>query len=84
MVALLNALVAFFDVLQLLIMARIIISWIPLSDGNILVRFLRHMTEPILAPIRQLVMRSEFLKNSVFDITPMLAIILMEIIKNSL
>lgn len=71
----------FLEILQFMIIVRVIISWLPLSKGNLLAEFLYQVTEPILGPIRSIVARSEFFKNSMFDITPILAILLIDLIR---
>ena len=52
-----------------------IASWIGLQPGNPFVVFLNDITEPILAPIRQFIPRMGML-----DISPMIAIILLQVI----
>lgn len=38
---------------QLILLARVLMSWLPnLNPGNPIVRFLYQVTEPVLAPIR--------------------------------
>jgi len=53
----------------------VIASWIGLQPGNPFVVFLNDITEPILAPIRQFIPRMGML-----DISPMIAIILLQVI----
>jgi YggT family protein len=63
-------------VLTLLIIARALMSWFPNIDyRNPVVEFLVTVTEPILAPIRSVMPRLGFL-----DLTPMVAIILINVI----
>jgi YggT family protein len=63
-------------VLTLLIIARALLSWFPNIDpSNPAVEFLFTVTEPILAPIRAVMPRLGFL-----DLTPMVAIILLNVI----
>ena len=63
-------------VLTLLIIARALLSWFPNVDPrNPAVEFLITVTEPILAPIRAVSPRLGFI-----DLTPMVAIILLNVI----
>ena len=63
-------------VLTLLIIARSLISFFPNLDyRNPIVEFLTTVTEPILAPIRAIVPRF-----GMFDISPMLAIFLLNLL----
>ena len=63
------------EVLTIAIFARVIISWFPVSPGNRLVDLLHQVTEPILAPLRGIIPRI-----GMIDITPMVAIILLQVI----
>ena len=45
-----------FRVLFFIIIARVILSWIPIgSPNNVIINFIYEITEPILAPIRKLI-----------------------------
>ena len=59
--------------------ARVIVSWFPTSGNNPIVVFIFTVTEPILAPIRRVVPRL-----GMFDLTPMIALILIAIIQRIL
>lgn len=63
-------------VLTIAIIARALLSWFPNIDPrNPAVEFLVTITEPILAPIRSVMPRMGFI-----DLTPMVAIILLQVI----
>ncbi len=63
-------------VLTLAIIARALLSWFPnVNPANPIVEFLITITEPILAPIRSVMPRMGFI-----DLTPMIAIILLNVI----
>ena len=47
-------LIQLLDIYSLIVFGSVIISWIPLPPDNPIVNFLHIMTEPILAPIRQI------------------------------
>ena len=61
--------------LTLAIFVRAILSWFPIDPGNPLVAFLHEVTEPILAPLRQVLPRIGFL-----DLSPLVAIILLQVV----
>ncbi len=63
------------DALTILILLRVIISWYSPRPTNILARILHLLTEPILAPLRRIIPRV-----GRFDFTPLVAIILIQII----
>jgi len=61
------------DALTILILIRVVVSWYALRPTNALVRILRWLTEPILAPLRRIIPRV-----GRFDFTPLVAIILIQ------
>jgi YggT family protein len=61
---------------QLLLLARILLSWVRIDPYHPLVQFLYSATEPILRPIRQLLP-----KTGMFDISPFVAIILAQVVQ---
>mgnify|MGYP001567074549 FL=1 len=58
---------------SLLILARILMSWVQVDRGNAVVKLIFDLTEPILAPIRKILPSS-----GMFDFSPMVAILLVE------
>ncbi len=66
-------------VFSIAIFARVIVSWFPTSGNNPIVVFIYTVTEPILAPIRRIIPRM-----GTFDLTPMIALILIIIIQRIL
>jgi len=57
------------------IIIRSVMSWFPVDPKNILVNIVHAITEPILAPLRRVVPRL-----NMFDLSPMVAIILLYVI----
>lgn len=62
------------EVLTLAIFIRVILSWF-LTRPNTLTIILDKITEPILAPLRRIIPRA-----GMFDFTPLVAIILLQLI----
>ena len=62
------------EVLTVAIFLRVILSWFQTSP-NTLTHILDRITEPILAPLRRIIPRA-----GMFDFTPMVAIILLQVI----
>ena len=62
------------NVLSIIILLRVIVSWYA-SPTNILFRFFDRITKPILAPLRRIIPRV-----GRFDFTPLVAIILLQLI----
>lgn len=74
---------AFIDILFVAlfvaILGRVIISWVNLSPYNPIVVALYQITEPILAPIRRVLPQT-----GMIDLSPMVAIIVMGIVRQVL
>lgn len=61
------------------ILARVIISWIPIGEGSPfmpIVRVIYQITEPILAPIRSVLPNTGML-----DLSPMIAMLLLVVLR---
>lgn len=70
----------FFNVIEMLILVRILLSWIsPGYYSNPISRFVYNVTEPILAPFRRLIQRSPF-GGGIIDFSPVLAILALRLI----
>ncbi len=59
----------------LLILARIILSWVQVDRYNPVVNMIYQLTEPVLAPIRNLLPVM-----GTFDFSPLVALLLMEVV----
>jgi YggT family protein len=64
-----------FWLLNLAILLRVLFSWINPDPGNAVVHLIYRITEPILAPLRRYIPPFAGL-----DITPMIALLLMELL----
>jgi YggT family protein len=64
-------------VLTAAVFFRALLSWFPLDPHNPLVTILYEITEPILDPLRRVIPRL-----GMIDITPLVAIILIQVIGN--
>lgn len=71
-----------FTIIEFAILARVLISWLPVPRENRMIQMLYTITEPILAPIRALIERSAFGKNMMFDFSPIVAFLLIGILRN--
>ncbi|NLG87952.1 MAG: YggT family protein [Clostridiaceae bacterium] len=72
----------FFRVVEILILVRVILSWIPFRTQNAFVVFIHSVTEPILGPIRNMVSKSSFGRNLMFDISPILAYVVLGVVRH--
>lgn len=66
-------------VLNLAILARVLLSWIPLDRDNAIVRIVYDVTEPILGPIRRVLPPLGGL-----DLSPIVALILIQVLERVL
>ena len=62
-------------ILMWAIVIRALISWFQISPDNFIIVILNYITEPILAPLRRIVPKIDM-----FDITPMVAIVILVLI----
>lgn len=76
MIILLRFLEYLLQILSFAILARVIVSWISPGFDNPIVRILFEITEPILAPIRQIIPRL-----GMFDLTPVIALLLIQLLQ---
>jgi YggT family protein len=67
------------DLYSLIVLAAVIVSWIQLPPYHPVVKLLNSLTEPALAPIRKVIPPMGGL-----DITPMLLLILLQLVKGVL
>jgi len=67
----------FLSILELLVLARVILSWVasPYSRSP-LVQFVRGVTDPLLEPIRSILPRT-----GMFDFSPMVLILVIQLLK---
>jgi len=81
---LLRAVDVFFNLLQFLIFARIMLSWVPIIPNNPISQLIFHLTEPILGPARRLMEKSPLGGGMMLDFSPILALILMRLVQTVL
>ncbi len=77
--ALINLVNLVFKLFELLILARILISWVQADPYSPIVQFLHNTTEPFLAPVRR-----RLPPTGMFDISPMVVIIIALVINQLL
>lgn len=64
-------------IIQWSIVIRALLSWFPISKENMILRIVYQITEPILTPIRRLIENTSFGRNSMIDLSPMIAILIL-------
>jgi YggT family protein len=73
-----NLIVNLLNLYSLIIIIRAVISWIQVDRRNPFVRFVCNVTDPVLAPIQRVVP----LIGGTLDISPILALVIIQLIKN--
>ena len=66
---------------ELLLIARAILSWFPMVQGNAIDAFLYNVTEPVLAPIRNVIWKIPFLANMPIDFSILVAFLLIDVLR---
>lgn len=68
-------------VIQFLMLARAIISWLPVDEDNPIVSFLYAVTEPVVAPVRTLIERFGWFEGLPIDMSFMITFMLLSILE---
>ena len=66
--------------LELLMLGRAILSWLPIDEDNPLVRFLHTMTEPVIYPVRIFLERFDLFQGLPIDMSFFFTFILISIL----
>ncbi len=74
-----GSLIILLRIVNFLILARVIISWLPIDKYNPLIQFLYQITEPVLAPARRLVQRSA-IGGGMFDFSPIIVLLAIDLL----
>ncbi|MBM4082974.1 MAG: YggT family protein [Planctomycetes bacterium] len=79
MPAVLGLLLTLIRVCEIVLLVRIILSWVPHDPHNAVVRFIQQITDPLLEPARRLIPPMGGL-----DISPILVFLLLEVLRRVL
>jgi len=66
------------------VLARVLLSWFPISRDSQVIRLLYQITEPILSPIRNLIERNSSRRYMMLDFSPVMVFLLIGLIRNIL
>ncbi len=77
-----NILHAIINLYELLLVLRAIISWFPLGFDNPIVSFLYSVTEPVLAPVRNLLFKIPALQSIPIDFSILVVFILLSLLRS--
>ena len=76
---LLNFISIFLQILWLLILVRVLLSWFPVDPRNPIIRTLFEVTEPVLAPFCRVIPRI-----GMFDLSPLAALLVIQFVQQGL
>ncbi|MGN1409170.1 MAG: YggT family protein [Eubacteriales bacterium] len=68
-------------VLELLMMARAIVSWLPIDEDNPVVNFLYTVTEPVIMPVRSVIDYFGWFQGMPIDMSFFITFILLSILE---
>jgi len=69
-----------FKLYELVVVVRVLLSWIPVNRSNSVVEWIYRLTEPVLAPIRNLLPTGRI----GFDFSPLILLLLLSFAKRAL
>ncbi|HHW30496.1 MAG TPA: YggT family protein [Clostridiaceae bacterium] len=69
-------------VIEYAILARVIVSWLPIQRSNRIIMLLYQITEPILGPIRSMIERSSVGRTMLIDFSPIIAFLIISLVRN--
>ncbi|CBH21999.1 Integral membrane protein [Acetoanaerobium sticklandii] len=71
----------FFEIVQLLVLIRVILSWVPnVNMYSKPVKFIYNITEPIMEPVREFTAR--YINLGPIDISPIIVLFLLSFVRN--
>ncbi|NLK39876.1 MAG: YggT family protein [Clostridiales bacterium] len=71
----------FIIILQFLMLARALLSWLPLGEDNQIANFLYMVTEPVVMPVRMILERFRWARNMPIDISFFVAMLILILIQ---
>ncbi|TYQ15775.1 UNVERIFIED_CONTAM: YggT family protein [Acetivibrio alkalicellulosi] len=83
-VTVLRAADLFLFIIVITILIRAISSWMPIPKENMIFKLINQITEPLLSPIRKLIKASSFGDGMRVDLSPLIVVVVITIIRNIL
>lgn len=69
------------EAIELLILARCLVSWLPIDRSNKIINFLYQVTEPLLAPVRNLLSRTPLGRGGfMLDLSPIIVFFVLQVV----
>ena len=79
-----QAIVVFIGIMQLLMMVRAVLSWLPMDEDNAFVEFVYNITEIIIYPVRCILERSETIASMPLDLSFFVTFLLLSLLETLL
>ena len=76
-----EAINVFFRILYILIVIRVLMSWIPGSAYSSIGRMIYTLTDPILGPVKRMMDKSPLGGGMMLDFSPVIALFILDIIQ---
>ncbi|HEY9061202.1 MAG TPA: YggT family protein [Pseudobacteroides sp.] len=76
------AIVIVLQIVKYAVILRALLSFLPIQKDNQFINILYQVTEPVLVPIKTFLGRTEWGKNSMIDVSPIIAIFLIWILSS--
>ncbi len=76
-----EAINVFFRILYILIVIRVLMSWIPGSAYSSIGRLIHTLTDPILGPVKRMMDKSPLGGGMMLDFSPVIALFILDIIQ---
>ncbi len=77
-----SAIVILLQIIQYAILIRVIVSWLPVPKDNQFIRILYQITDPVLMPVRNIIERTSWGRNMMFDFSPLIAFLIIALLIN--
>lgn len=81
MILLYEAITILLGLIEVLIVVRILFSFLNMGKTNLLISFVYEITEPVLSPARELI-RKLGIRTGMFDFSPIIAVFFLRAISN--
>lgn len=81
-VVIFSAIVWLLKLMKYAIIARAILSFLPIQRDGVVIKLIYQITEPILAPIRRLIERSAFGNSMMLDFSPIIAFMIIGLVES--
>ena len=76
-----NFMLTLIRIYELILIVRVVLSWIPMARENILVTFVYSITEPLLAPIRACIQKIPGMQGFPLDFSVLVLFLIFDVLR---